>query len=143
VVPNLENQDDQNLLERICESLKPKYYNEDIDILRVGEPITMMVFTTQGSVWCFKPSNDENGDSADHQSIDTFELYGEELLRWLNHSPSHKKMLPITATKTVRTHSKVETFALTANDLKHLVPRHTRAAEATKGFVQGVFRHLN
>jgi hypothetical protein len=143
VVPNLENQGDQNLLEWICESLKPKYYNEDIDILWVGEPITVMVFTTQGSVWCFKTSNDENSDSIDRQSIDTFELYREELLWWLNHAPSHKKMLPITSTKTVRTPSKVETFALTANELKHLVPRHTRVAEATKGFVQGVFRHLN
>ncbi|XP_059434864.1 cyclic nucleotide-gated ion channel 1-like isoform X2 [Corylus avellana] len=129
-VPILENQGDQNLLERICESLKPKYYCEDSYILREGEPLTVMLFIMQGSVWCFKTSNDENvegtiSDGVDHQSIEKFELYGEELLEWrLNHYPSHKKSLP-TSTKTVKTHSKVEAFALTANDLKHLVPMHT------------------
>jgi hypothetical protein len=110
---------------------------------RENRYVIAIVFTTQGSVWCFKTSNDDNGDGVDHESIDKFKLYGEELLQSLNHSPSHKKMLPITSTKIVRTHSKVETFALMANDLKHLFPKHTRAAEATNGFVQGVIRHLN
>jgi hypothetical protein len=95
-----------------------------------------MVCTTQGSVLCFKKSNDGNGDRADHLSnIDKFELYGEELLQWFNHSPPHKKPAPPSSTKTVKTLSKVELFALTAHDLKNLVPMHTRAAE----FVKGVF----
>ncbi|XP_059432634.1 cyclic nucleotide-gated ion channel 1-like [Corylus avellana] len=145
-VQKLENQGDRNLLaERICESLKPKYYTEDLEIIQEGKPVTAMVFTTQGSVWCFKKSNGENGDSADLESItNKFDLYGEELLEWrFNHPPSHKIPLPI-STKTVKTQLKVELFTLTANDLKNLppmqVPMHTRAAEATKVFVKGVFR---
>ncbi|KAE8077867.1 hypothetical protein FH972_016386 [Carpinus fangiana] len=126
-VPTLENHGDQNLLERICNYLKPKYYEKDSYILQEGEPIKAMVFTTQGSVF-----NDENGNSVDdHKSINTFKLYGEELLQWLDHYPSDKQWLP-NSTKTVITQSKVEAFALTANDLKHLVPMHTRAAAAAK-----------
>jgi cyclic nucleotide gated channel len=141
VVSTLENQGDQNLLERICDSLKPMYYEENICILKKGDRVTAMVFTTQGSVRCFKTSNDENGDDPDdHEPIDTFKLYGEELLQWLDHYPSDKQWLP-NSTKTVKTHSKVEAFALTANDLGHLIPRHTRAAEATKELLQGVFQH--
>jgi hypothetical protein len=101
----------------------------------------MMLIITQGSACCFKPSNGENGKgiNSDTQYIEKGDIYGEELLEWVfNHSPSHKKWVP-TSNKTVKTHSKVEALALTANDLKHLVPMHTRAASAAKGFVQGVF----
>jgi hypothetical protein len=141
VVPNLAIQGDQNLLERICESLKPKYYNEDIYILQMGEPL-MMLFITQGSVCCFKTSNGENsmGMDSDAQYIEKGEIWGEELLEWgFNRSSAHKKWVPI-STKIVKTTSKVEAFALTANDLKKLLSMHTRAAEATKVFVKGVFR---
>ncbi|KAE8124687.1 hypothetical protein FH972_019552 [Carpinus fangiana] len=138
VVQNLENQGGQNLSERICEYLKPKYYAENIYILQEGQPLIEMVFITQGSVWCFKGSN---GHESDH--INTFELYGEELVKsWLNrHYPSLKE-LP-TSTKTVKTESKVEAFALMASDLKHLVPKHTRAAKAVKDFAHEVIGRLS
>ncbi|KAD0176508.1 hypothetical protein FH972_027276 [Carpinus fangiana] len=126
VVPNLAIQGDQNLLEQICESLKPKYYNEDIYILQVGEPL-MMLFFTQGSVCCFKTSNGENrmGMDSDAQYIEKYEIWGEELLEWgFNCSSAHKKLVPI-STKIVKTTSKVEAFALTANDLKKLLSMHT------------------
>ncbi|KAC2610345.1 hypothetical protein FH972_027183 [Carpinus fangiana] len=141
VVPNLAIQGDQNLLEPICESLKPKYYNEDSYILQEGEPL-MMLFITQGSVCCFKTSRGDNsmGTDSDTQYIEKGEIWGEELLEWgFNRSSAHKKSVPI-STKTVKTTSKVEAFALTAKDLKNLVPMHTRAAEATKEFVKEFFR---
>jgi hypothetical protein len=100
----------------------------------------MMLIITQGSVCCFKPSNGENskGINSDTEYIEKGNLYGEELLEWgFNCSPSHEKSVP-TSNKTVKTHSKVEAFALTAKDLKLLVPIHTRVASAAKG----VFRHL-
>ncbi|KAE8037506.1 hypothetical protein FH972_010092 [Carpinus fangiana] len=126
VVPNLAIQSDQNLLERICESLKPKYYNEDIYILQVGEPL-MMLFITQGSVCSFKTSNGENsmGMDSDAQFIEKGEIWGEELLEWgFNCSSAHKKWVPI-STKILKTTSKVEAFALMANDLKKLLSMHT------------------
>ena len=138
MVQNPEDQGGENLSERICEYLKPKYFNKDIYILQEGQPLTAMVFITQGSVWCFKSSNGHGSD----QPIDKFELYGEELVQsWLNHYPPHKE-LP-TATKTVKTDSKVEAFALMASDLKHLVPKHTRAANTVKDFAHEVIGRLS
>ena len=131
MVTNLENQGDQNLLaERICESLKPKYYNDDSYILCEGEPL-MMLFITQGNVCCFKTSNGENSTriDSDAQDIGKGELWGKQLLEWgFNRSSSHTKSAPI-STKTIKTHSKVEAFVLTANDLKNLFPMLTRAAD--------------
>jgi hypothetical protein len=145
VFPSLENQGDQNLLERICDSLEPKDYNEGIYIFREGEPL-MMLFITQGSVCCFKTST---GTDSDAEYIEKGQFWGKELLEWgFNRSSSHKKSAPI-STKTVKTHSKVEAFSLTANDLKNLLPIHTRATDlatkvasdlATKVFPKGVFR---
>jgi hypothetical protein len=102
----------------------------------------MMLFITQGSVCCFKTIKGDNrmGTDSDAQYIEKGEIWGEELLEWgFNRSSAHKKSVPI-STKTVKTTSKVEAFALTAKDLKNLVPMHTRAAEVTKVFVKGVFR---
>ncbi|XP_062175135.1 cyclic nucleotide-gated ion channel 1-like isoform X1 [Alnus glutinosa] len=143
-VPSLENHD-ENLAEQICESFKPKYYNEDSYIIREGEPL-MMLIITQGSACCFKSSNGENskGIDSDTQYIEKGDLYGEELLEWgFNCSSSRKKWIPA-SNKTIKTHSKVEAFALTAKDLKHLVAMHsTRAASVAKGFAQELaFRHL-
>jgi hypothetical protein len=77
-------------------------------------------------------------------SLEMFELYEEELVEWrLNHYASHKLSELPTSTKTIKTHSKVEVFTPTANDLKYLVPIHARAASATKAFAHGVIRHLN
>jgi hypothetical protein len=77
------------------------------------------------------------------QYIGKDELWGGELLEWgfNNRSSSNKKSAP-TSTKTVKTHSKVEAFALTANDLKNLVPMLARATSAAKGFARA-FWHLN
>jgi hypothetical protein len=106
----------------------------------------MMLIITQGSACCFKSSNGENskGIDSDTQYIEKGDLYGEELLEWgFNCSSSRKKWIPA-SNKTIKTHSKVEAFALTAKDLKHLVAMHsTRAASVAKGFAQELaFRHL-
>jgi cyclic nucleotide gated channel len=125
----------------ICESLKPLYYNEDSYIIREGEPLNAMLFITQGSVCCFKTNNGENdnGVVSGPHCIEKG-LYGEELLEWgFNSSPISKLSgLPI-STKTVKTLTRVEAYALTANDLKILVLRQSQAA---KGFVQAVRRRL-
>jgi hypothetical protein len=39
---------------------------------RENRYVIAIIFTTQGSVWCFKTNNDDNGDSVDHESIDKF-----------------------------------------------------------------------
>ena len=86
----------------------------------------MMLFITQGSVCCFKTSNGENsmGMDSDAHYIEKGEIWGEELLEWgFNRSSAHKKWVPI-STKILKTTSKVEAFALMANDLKKLLSMH-------------------
>ena len=78
------------------------------------------------------------------QCIEKGEFYGEELLEWgFNGSPSPKLSdFPI-STKTVKTFTKVEAFALTANDLKILVARHSFArSNAKTKFTQAARRLL-
>jgi cyclic nucleotide gated channel len=134
----------------ICESLKPLCYNENSYIIREGEPLNAMLFITQGSVWCFKTSNSENDKETvsgpQCTCIEKDGFYGEQLLEWgFKGSPTatpNLSDLPI-STKTVKTLTKVEAFALMANDLKILVPRHSQAVSAAKGYAQAARRRLN
>jgi CRP-like cAMP-binding protein len=107
----------------ICKFLKPRYYSENSYISREGEPLNEMIFITQGSIWCFKTNNCENGEgtASSPQCIKKGDFYGEELLKWgVNCSPSPElSNLPIS--ETVKTVTKVEAFALTANDWKNIV----------------------
>jgi cyclic nucleotide gated channel len=123
------NNKNEDLLQLICKSLKPLYYIENSYIFREGEPLNAMIFITQGSLWCFKTNNGENGEgtTSSPQCIEKGEFYGEELLEWgFNGSPSPKlSNLPIS--KTVITLTKVEAFALTANDWKILVSTEKEA----------------
>jgi cyclic nucleotide gated channel len=132
------------LLQLICEFLKPMYYNEDSNIIQEGEPMNAMLFITQGSVWCFKSSNGEDGEGP--QCIEKGEFYGEELLEWgfkFEGSASPKPSYFPISTKTVKTFTKVEAFVLTANDLKILVVRHSCAlSNAKTKFIHATRRRL-
>jgi hypothetical protein len=111
-------------------------YNENSYILREGEPLNAMLFITQeGSVWCFKTNNGENGEGtvSSAQCIENGMFYG---------SPS-PKLSDFPISKTVKTLIKVEAFALTANNWKILVSRHSKVASTTKGFAQVARRHFN
>ncbi|XP_059450245.1 cyclic nucleotide-gated ion channel 1-like [Corylus avellana] len=140
------NNESEYLLRLICESLKPLYYNEESYILREGEPLTAMLFITQGSVCCFKTSNGENGEGivSGAECIEKGQFYGEQVLKWGFNSSFSPRLsdLPI-STKTVKALTKVEAFALTANNLKNLVVRQSQATSAAKGFAQAVRRRLN
>ncbi|XP_059450223.1 cyclic nucleotide-gated ion channel 1-like [Corylus avellana] len=146
-VQSLKNEKEHRL-QLICESLKPLYYNEESYILREGEPLTAMLFITQGSVCCFKTNNDDSGENGEGivsgaECIEKGKFYGEQLLKWgFNGSSPELSDLPI-STKTVKALTKVEAFALTANNLKNLVVRQSQAASAAKGYAQNVRRRLN
>ena len=118
----------------ICDYLKPVlYYNEHSYIVREGEPLDAAIFVTQGIIWSFATSNGEGTVSSAAQCIEKGHFYGQDLLDWaLNDSPTSLDLskLPI-STKTVKTHAKVEGFALMANDLKTVVSKwKTGAASA-------------
>ncbi|XP_035543548.1 cyclic nucleotide-gated ion channel 1-like [Juglans regia] len=121
----------------ICEYIKQVYYCEDTYIIREGEPLDRMLFVTKDVVWKFATTNN-NGvgstvSSSRGECIEKGCYCGEEILNWGFHGFSQRIMpnlsdLPI-SDKTLKTHTKVEAFALMANDLKALVSRY--AAEPT------------
>jgi len=99
------------------------YYIENSYIFREGEPLNAMIFITQGSLWCFKTNNSENGErtTSSPRYIEKGEFYGEELLEWGFNGSASPKLSNFPISKTVITLTKVEAFALTANDWKILV----------------------
>ncbi|KAF5451063.1 hypothetical protein F2P56_031362 [Juglans regia] len=114
----------ERLLQSLCFSLKPVYYNERSYIVREGEPLDAMLFITQGIVCNFGTST-VRGDgsfSLTAECIERGHFFGEELLDWgFRGSPiTNLSDLPI-STKTFKTHTKVEAFALMANDLRTLI----------------------
>ena len=116
----LEN--NEQLLQMICDYLKPVYYNEQSYIVREGEPLDAMLFITQGVVWNFiTTSNGEGIVTSKAQCIEKGNFFGQELLeteKEKEHVGGEFKgslvpnlsELPI-STETAKTHTKVEGFA--------------------------------
>ena len=55
-MPALQNMDEQLLL-KICDSLRPVYYNEQSYIVREGDPIDATIFITDGVAWSYSTNN--------------------------------------------------------------------------------------
>ncbi|TQD84515.1 hypothetical protein C1H46_029950 [Malus baccata] len=116
-VPLLHNLDEQ-VLEAVCGNLKQVMYAEDSFIVREGEPLDKMLFITQGIAWIYSSSSSNTGGNGCLQKSD---FYGEQLLSWALKSSSFSD-IPI-STRTVKSHTKVEAFALMAVDVKCVVSR--------------------
>ena len=105
------------------------FYNEQSYIVKEGDPIDAVFLITDGIAWAYPSSN--NGEGKHAERLEKGHFFGEELLelRWnsssvdvYNHNLSK---LPISS-KTLKTHTKVEVFALMANDLKDIVAASTQ-----------------
>ncbi|CAL9027682.1 unnamed protein product, partial [Prunus brigantina] len=114
-VPMLENMN-ENVLKAICEHLKLVKYSEDKYIVREGEPLDKMLFITQGTAWSY-PTN-ASGSSA-IKCLVKGDFYGEELLNWASELTSFSEFPK--STRIVKAHTKVEAFAIRANNLNIVV----------------------
>ncbi|KAF3946892.1 hypothetical protein CMV_026892, partial [Castanea mollissima] len=119
----LDNPEHEKLLHDICNSLKPVYYNEQCYIVREGEPMDTVFLITDGSAWAFPSSNNGEGTGTASRCAERLEagdFFGEELLK-LFWEPSSTNMFNLSKVpiypKSLKTHTKVEAFALMANDL--------------------------
>ena len=65
---------DEELLLKICDSLKPVYYNEHTYIVREGDPIDAMFFIKDGIAWTYTNNNGEV------ERLENGHYFGEELL---------------------------------------------------------------
>ncbi|KAI8032876.1 Cyclic nucleotide-gated ion channel 18 [Camellia lanceoleosa] len=121
-VPFFSQMDDQ-LLDAICERLVSSLSTQGTYIVREDDPVNEMLFIIRGQL---ESSTTNGGRSGFFNSITLRpgDFCGEELLTWAL-MPNSSLNLP-SSTRTVRTLSEVEAFALRAEDLKFVANQFKR-----------------
>ena len=105
---------DKQLLDAMCDRLKPVLYTEKSYIVCKGDLVDEMLFIMRGNLVA-TTTNCERSSFFNSSKLKAGDFCGEELLTWaLDPNPLN---LPI-STRTVVTISEVEAFALRADDLK-------------------------
>ncbi|XP_020236985.1 cyclic nucleotide-gated ion channel 1 [Cajanus cajan] len=133
-VPMFEDMDNQ-LLDALCDRLKPVLYTERSYIVREGDPVDEMLFIMRGKLATATTNGGRTGffNSAEIKAGD---FCGEELLTWAL-DPNSSSNLPI-STRTVETISEVEAFALMPEDLKCVASQFRRLINSKQ--LQHTFR---
>ncbi|GAB4826260.1 Cyclic nucleotide-gated ion channel 1 [Ancistrocladus abbreviatus] len=121
-VPIFEKMDEQ-LLDAMCDCLKPVLYTEDSYIIREGDPVDEMLFVMRGKLLTMTTNGGRTG-FFNSEYLKAGDFCGEELLTWAL-DPNSSSNLPI-STRTVQTLAEVEAFALVADDLKFVASQFRR-----------------
>ncbi|CAI9775067.1 unnamed protein product [Fraxinus pennsylvanica] len=121
-VPMFEKMDEQ-LLDALCDRLKPVLYTEDSFIVREGDPVDEMLFIIRGKLLTVTTNGGRTG-FLNSDYLKGGDFCGEELLTWAL-DPHSSANLPI-STRTVRALAEVEAFALMADDLKFVASQFRR-----------------
>ena len=97
------------------------FYDKYCYIVREGDPIDAVFFITDGTVLTYTSNNGEGSDSQHAEHLEKDQYFGEELLELVLTSTSddisNLSKVPVSS-KTLKTYTKVEAFALMAHDLK-------------------------
>ncbi|WJX80378.1 hypothetical protein P8452_63387 [Trifolium repens] len=117
-VPLFERMDEQ-LLDAMCDRMKPVLYTEKSCIIREGDPVDEMIFIMRGKV-AIMTTNDERTGFFNSFFLRPGDFCGEELVTWAFDA---RLTYPPTSTKTLKTISEVEAFVLMADDLKFVVSK--------------------
>ncbi|CAN6278156.1 unnamed protein product [Urochloa humidicola] len=121
-VPMFENMDDQ-LLDAMCDRLKPMLYTEGSCIIREGTPVNEMLFIMRGTLESMTTDGGRMG-FFNSNVLKGGDFCGEELLTWAL-DPTSGSNLP-SSTRTVKTVSEVEGFSLRADHLKFVATQYRR-----------------
>ncbi|KAF8028997.1 hypothetical protein BT93_E1619 [Corymbia citriodora subsp. variegata] len=121
-VPMFEKMDEQ-LLDAMCDRLKPVLYTEKSSIVREGDPVDEMLFIIRGKLVTMTTNGGRTG-FFNSVYLKAGDFCGEELLTWAL-DPNSSSNLP-TSTRTVEAITEVEAFALTAYDLKSVPSQFRR-----------------
>ncbi|KAL2336173.1 hypothetical protein Fmac_010619 [Flemingia macrophylla] len=132
-VPLFENMENQ-LLEALCDRLKPVLYTERSYIVREGDPVDEMLFIMRGKLATATTNGGRTG-FFNSSGIKAGDFCGEELLTWALDPNSSN--LPI-STRIVETISEVEAFALMPDDLKCVASQFRRLINSKQ--LQHTFR---
>jgi cyclic nucleotide gated channel len=127
---------DEQLLDAMCDRMKPVLYTEKSCIVREEDPVDEMIFIMRGKV---KTMTTNGGRTGFFNSLFLMpgDFCGEELLTWAL-DPNSSSNLP-TSTRTVETISEVEAFALMADDLKFVASQFRRLINSKQ--LQHTFRY--
>lgn len=114
---------DNQLLDAICERLVSSLNTKETYIVREGDPVNEMLFIIRGQL---ESSTTNGGRSGFFNSITLRpgDFCGEELLTWAL-MPTSSLNLP-SSTRTVKSLTEVEAFALRAEDLKFVASQFKR-----------------
>jgi cyclic nucleotide gated channel len=114
---------DEQLLDAICERLVSSLSTKDAYIVREGDPVNEMLFIIRGEL---ESSTTDGGRTNFFSSITLRpgDFCGEELLTWAL-MPNPSLNFP-QSTRTVRSVTEVEAFALRAEDLKYVANQFKR-----------------
>ncbi|XP_022757541.1 putative cyclic nucleotide-gated ion channel 13 [Durio zibethinus] len=121
-VPMFEKMDEQ-LLDAMCDRLKPALYTDKSYIVREGDPVEEMLFIIRG----IQISTTTNGGRTGFFNaviLKAGDFCGDDLLTWAL-DPQSSSNLPI-STRTVQAQTEVEAFALMADDLKFVASQFRR-----------------
>ncbi|KAK6918230.1 Ion transport domain [Dillenia turbinata] len=124
-VPMIEKMDDQ-LLDAMCERLKPVLYTEGSLIHHEGDPVDEMLFIMRGNLVTVTTNGGRTG-FLNSDNLKAGDFCGDELLSWALDPQSPN--LPI-STRTVKTLTEVEAFALLPDDLKFVASQFRRLNSA-------------
>ncbi|XP_052192578.1 cyclic nucleotide-gated ion channel 1-like isoform X1 [Diospyros lotus] len=121
-VPIFEKMDEQ-LLDAMCDRLRPVLCTETSFILHEGDPVDEMIFVMRGNLLTMTTNGGRTGFfNCVHLSAGDF--CGEELLTWAL-DPKSSSSLP-SSTRTVKAITDVEAFTLVADDLKFVASQFRR-----------------
>ncbi|TQD69683.1 hypothetical protein C1H46_044784 [Malus baccata] len=114
---------DERMLDAICERLKPALCTEGTFLVREGDPVNEMLFIIRGHLDSYTTNGGRTG-FFNSCGIGPGDFCGEELLTWAL-DPRPSVILP-SSTRTVKSISEVEAFALVAEDLKFVASQFRR-----------------
>lgn len=132
---------DERLLDAVCERLKPSLYTQNTFIVREGDPVNEMLFIIRGRLESVTTDGGRTG-FFNRGYLKESDFCGEELLTWAL-DPKAGANLP-SSTRTVRSLTEVEAFALPADELKFISSQfrklHSRQVQHTFRFYSQQWR---
>ncbi|PSS03948.1 Cyclic nucleotide-gated ion channel like [Actinidia chinensis var. chinensis] len=126
---------DQQLLDAMCDRLKPVLYTQTSFIVREGDPVDEMLFVMRGNLLTMTTNGGRTG-FFNSVFLTAGDFCGEELLTWAL-DPNSSSSLP-SSTRTAKAITDVEAFALGAEDLKFVASQFRRRLHSKQ--IQHAFR---
>lgn len=121
-VPLFEIMDEQ-LLDAVCDKLRPVLYTENSYAIREGDPVEEMLFVMRGKLMSATTNGGRTG-FFNAVYLKASDFCGEDLLTWAL-DPQSSSHFPISP-RTVQALTEVEAFALAAEDLKLVASQFRR-----------------